>query len=148
MPPGSRGPTTERPPGSIAFAVCMRGDDRFLGVVGVDGLDWVHRTGETFSFLGPADVRGRGYGTEAKHLLLEYCFDRLDLLVLCSEVAEPNTRSAAALSKQGYRRAGVRKWADVTGGRYIDDLLFDLTRRDWLAAREAWLASRPAPGDG
>jgi RimJ/RimL family protein N-acetyltransferase len=131
-----------RPPRGISFAVCLREDDRLLGVVGVGDIDWVHRNGETFSGLGPASIRGHGYGTEAKHLLLEYCFDRIGLHVLRSEVAETNTRSAAALMKQGYRRAGVRKWIDVKGGRYIDEYLFDVTREDWLQAREAWLASR------
>ena len=124
----------EQPPGSIPFAVCARDDDRLLGVVGVDGLDWLNRTGETFSFLGPADIRGRGYGTEAKLLLLGYLFDQLHLHVIRSEVDGPNTRSAAALLKQGYRRAGTRKWVDVKNGRFYDQMLFDLTRDDWRQA--------------
>jgi RimJ/RimL family protein N-acetyltransferase len=132
----------EQPPGDVWFAVCTREDDRFIGIVGVVDLDWLHRTGETASMLGPAEIRGREYGTEAKHLLLEYCFDRLLLHVLKSEVDEPNTRSAAALGKQGYRPAGRRRWTDVKGGRYVDALLFDVTRADWLAARDAWRARR------
>ncbi len=130
-----------RPPHEIAFAVCRREDDTLLGMVGVDSIDWLHRTGETFSWLGPAGIRGQGYGTEAKHLLLGYCFDRIGLHVLRSEVAETNTRSAAALLKQGYRRAGARKWHDVKGGRYIDEHLFDLTRDDWRRAHESGRAS-------
>jgi hypothetical protein len=57
---------------------------------------------------------------------------------------EPNTRSAAALAKQGYRRAGRLRWVEVKDGRYVDKLLFDLTRADWLAARDAWRARRAA----
>jgi RimJ/RimL family protein N-acetyltransferase len=132
----------QRPPDDVWFAVCIRDGDRFIGIVGVFDLDWVHRTGETGSMIGPAEVRGLAYGTEAKHLLLEYCFDRLLLHVLISNVDEPNTRSAAALGKQGYRPAGRLKWIDVKDGRYVDALLFDVTRPDWLAARDAWRASR------
>jgi RimJ/RimL family protein N-acetyltransferase len=132
------------PPRSVMFSVCLKESDRFIGHVGVVDIDWVHRTGETASWLGPADVRGHGYGTEAKHLLLEYCFDRIHLHVLVSEVDEPNTRSAAALAKQGYRPAGRLRWTDVKDGRYVDALLFDLTRADWLAARDAWRAQRAA----
>jgi diamine N-acetyltransferase len=132
----------ERPPGSIPLAVCARDDDRMLGVVGVDGLDWINRTGETFSFLGPAEVRGQGFGTEAKLLFLGYCFDHLHLHVIRSEVHQPNTRSAAALRRQGYRRAGSLKWVDVKHGRYIDMEQFDVTREDWCRARDAWLAER------
>ncbi len=133
-----------QPPGDIYLAICLKEDGRFLGVVNVMHVDWVNRTGETGSGLGPAAVRGRGYGTEAKHLLLEYCFDRLQLHALRSHVWEPNARSAAALAKQGYRPAGRLKWDDVKDGVYRDALLFDLLREDWLAAREAWRAGRGA----
>jgi RimJ/RimL family protein N-acetyltransferase len=63
--------------------------------------------------------------------------------VLVSHVDEPNTRSAAALANQGYRPAGRLRWTDVKNGRYVDSLVFDLTRADWLAARDAWRARRP-----
>ena len=131
---------SQQPPESISLAVCLREDDRLIGSVGIYEVDWVHRTGETGSFLAP-DARGQAYGTEAKHLLLEYCFDRLHLHVIRSHVAETNTRSAAALGKQGYRSAGRTKWDEVKNGRYIDGLIFDLTRPEWLAARDAWRAS-------
>jgi RimJ/RimL family protein N-acetyltransferase len=133
-----------QPPVNLWFAVCAKDEDTLIGVVGVLGLDWVHRTGETASWLGPADVRGQGFGTEAKHLLLEYCFDRLHLHVLLSIVDEPNTRSAAALGKQGYRPAGRRRWSGVKDGRYVDAFMFDVKREEWLAARDAWRASRLA----
>jgi len=134
----------QQPPRGVWFSVCLRDGDRFIGNVAVVGIDWLHRTGETASWIGPAEVRGHGYGTEAKHLLLEYCFDRIHLHVLMSEVDEPNTRSAAALAKQGYRPAGRRRWAEVKDGRYVDALLFDLTRADWLAARDVWRARQAA----
>lgn len=133
-----------QPPADVVLAVCLKEDDRFLGHVAVFDIDWLHRTGETASWIGPAEVRSQGYGTEAKHLLLEYCFERLQLHALISHVNEPNTRSAAALAKQGYRPAGRTRWDDVKDGRYVDSLLFDVTREDWLAAREAWRARRTA----
>lgn len=131
-----------QPPNDVYFAVCLTEDDRFIGIVDVKDIDWINRTGETGSGLGPAEFRGQGYGTEAKHLLLEYCFDHLHLHTVWAHVWEPNARSAAALAKQGYRPAGRLKWEDVKDGVYRDALLFDLLRDDWLAARAAWRASR------
>lgn len=141
---GIREGYTQMPPPSIAFAVCLREDDRCIGMVGIDAIDYINRTGETFTDLGPAEVRGRGYGTEAKHLLLAYAFDRLHLHALRSVVMEPNTRSVAALMKQGYQAAGRLQWADVKNGRYHDALFFDVTRDDWLAASDAWRGKREA----
>lgn len=134
-----------RPPAELTLAVCLKADDRFIGGVTARDIDWVNRTAETGSGLTAADVRGRGYGTEAKHLLLEFCFDRLHLHALRAHVFAPNTRSAAALAKQGYRPAGRLKWDELKDGVYRDALLFDLLRDEWLAAREAWRATRQTP---
>jgi RimJ/RimL family protein N-acetyltransferase len=135
-----------QPPRTISLAICLIADDRLIGTVDLDDIDWVNRTAETGSWLTLPGLRGQGLGTEAKHLLLEYAFDRLQLHVLMSTVWEPNTRSAAALVKQGYRPAGRLRWHDVKNGVYRDLLLFDVTRPDWLAARAAWQATRPATG--
>ncbi len=131
-----------QPPRDIDFAVCLKADDRFIGFNGVVDIDWVNRTGETESDFGPADIRSQGYGTDAKHLLLEYCFDVIQLHVVQSIVWEPNTRSAAAVMKQGYQLAGRLKYADVKNGVFRDALVFDLKRDDWIAARDAWRARR------
>lgn len=134
-----------QPPRSLEFAVCLREDDRLIGQMGFDDLDWINRTGETGSFLAAA-FRNAGFGTEAKHLLIEYGFEVLHLHAIMSTVFEANTRSAAALAKQGYRPAGRMRWFDVKGGVYRDLLVFDLLREEWLVVRTTWQASRAAAG--
>jgi RimJ/RimL family protein N-acetyltransferase len=132
----------QQPPADIEIAVCLKDGDRLIGSVGLESIDYVNRTAETGSWLSLAEARGQGYGTEAKHLLLEYAFDNLHLHILRSTVWEPNTRSAAALAKQGYRPAGRVKWFEIKDGIYRDMLYFDVTREEWLAARDAWRTSR------
>jgi RimJ/RimL family protein N-acetyltransferase len=131
-----------QPPDAFELAVCLKEDDRPIGTVGIEDIDWVNRTGETGSWLTLPEYRGKGFGTEAKHLLLEYAFDQLQFHILMSTVWEPNTRSAAALAKQGYRPAGRFRWFEIKDGAYRDMLVFDVTRDEWLAARDAWRASR------
>ena len=50
--------------------------------------------------------------------------------------------AVAALAKQGYRPAGRFRWFEIKDGAYRDMLVFDVTRDEWLAARETWRASR------
>ncbi|MGH2558596.1 MAG: GNAT family N-acetyltransferase [Thermomicrobiales bacterium] len=125
------------PLSEIFFAVCLKEDDRLIGGVNVDHIDWIDRTGETGSGFLP-EFRGQGYGTEAKFLLLEYCFDRMHFHAIRSHVFEPNSRSAAALLKQGYRPAGRLHWEDIKNGVYQDTLVFDVLRDEYLKARERW----------
>jgi RimJ/RimL family protein N-acetyltransferase len=125
------------PPDSCAFAICLVEDDRCIGLVDLEGIDLINRGAETGTWIHDPDCRGKGYGTEAKHLLLEYCFDRLHLERVRAWVFESNPRSAAALVKQGYRAAGRLKYHDVKDGRFQDMLAFDLTSDEWRRARES-----------
>jgi RimJ/RimL family protein N-acetyltransferase len=130
------------PPEEVNFAVCRREDDRLVGAVGFDNIDWVNRTAETYAWFGPPEMRGQGYGPEAKHLLLEYAFDHLQLHAIFATVWEPNVRSARAITRQGYQPAGRLRFDDHQHGVYHDVLVFDLLREEWLAARERWRAER------
>jgi N-acetyltransferase len=132
----------------VPFAVCLKADDRYIGLVAIEYVDLVNRVGETGSWIHDPAFRGQGYGTEAKHLLLEYCFDRLHLRVLRSRTFETNTRSAAALIKQGYRPAGRLAFGDLKDGRFRDTLCFDITRDEWVEARETALTPGPSPESG
>jgi N-acetyltransferase len=120
--------------GEVPFAVCVKETDAYIGLVSIEWLDLVNRVGETGSWMHDPDYRGKGYGTEAKHLLLEYCFDRMHLRLLRSRTFETNTRSAAALIKQGYRPAGRLRFGDIKDGQFRDTLCFDISRDEWVAA--------------
>jgi RimJ/RimL family protein N-acetyltransferase len=81
--------------------------------------------------------RGGGYGSEAKHLLLEYAFERLGLHMVRSFVTFRNTRSAAALRKQGYKEAGRLHWTFNLHGTYGNAVVFDLLAEEWRAMPRA-----------
>lgn len=127
-----------QPPKEFELGVCLKDDDTLIGSVGLFEVNYVDRTAETGSWMILAEHRGSGYGTEAKHLLLEYAFDHLQLHVLFSWVWEPNTRSAAALMKQGYQPAGKLLRQDLKDGVYYGAFMFDIKRDEWLAARTTW----------
>jgi RimJ/RimL family protein N-acetyltransferase len=126
----------ESPPTWLRFAIVRNEDGLLIGANGIENLDLLHRTAETESTIFHPDFRGQGYGTEAKHLLLDYAFDRLGLHMVYSWVSEFNTRSAAALRKQGYREAGYFAWADPYQGNFIGGWYFDYLADEWRAFRK------------
>ncbi len=127
------------PPAWITFAVCLREGDTVIGWVALLDVDYQNRYAETGSFFGDPAYRGGGYGSEAKQLLLEYAFERLGLHVVHSWVYFPNTRSAAALRKQGYREAGQINWLYSHQGGMDNMVVFDLLAEEWRAMpRQAW----------
>jgi len=122
-----------QPPQTLELAVCRVTDDHLLGYVGVWELDWVHGTGEVDIALWPASERGRGYGTEALRLLLDLTFGTYQLRALRAFVWSANARSAAVLTRVGFRPAGRLRTAVVKSGFHLDQLAFDMTDRDWLS---------------
>ncbi len=127
----------EEPPSEVWWVVCLRENDKVIGEVGLIFLDLINRSAETGSGIGPVEYRGGGYGSEAKHLLLEWSFERLNLHMVRSWVIFPNTRSAAALRKQGYREAGRYNWAYNLNGTYGNAVVFDLLAEEWRAMPRA-----------
>lgn len=134
-----KGHEKKNPPDWITFAVCLRENDETIGWVGLLDVDYQHGFAESGSFFGDLAYRGSGYGSEAKQLMLEYAFDRLGLHMLQSWVYFANTRSAAALRKQGYKEAGRINWLYTQDGSLANMVVFDLLADEWRAMlREAW----------
>lgn len=126
-------------PGWVWFAVCLRETDEFIGAVGLINVDYVNLYAETGSFFHRPDYRGGGYGSEAKQLLLEYAFETLGLHMVESWVYFANTRSAAALRKQGYKEAGRVTWLYPYEGNFGNMVVFDLLAEEWRAMpRKEW----------
>lgn len=121
----------------VRFAVCLRENDEFIGCVGVDQIDYLHRRAESESEFHHVGYRSKGYGTEAKHLLFDYAFNTLGLHSLQSWVMYTNTRSAAALRKQGYRDVGIEPWLVQGKGGYDNFGTYELLADEWRAMPRA-----------
>lgn len=122
-------------PTNLTFAIVLRENDELIGRNELDYLDLVHRSAETGTELFRPEHRGKGYGAEAKHLLLGYAFEVLNLHMVWSNVWEENPRSRAALLKQGYRPSGCYPWRGTHHGIPSGDWTFDLLASEWQAAR-------------
>lgn len=48
-------------------------------------------------------VKGKGYGTQAERLILQYAFDELGMVAVNADAALKNTRSQHVLEKVGFR---------------------------------------------
>jgi RimJ/RimL family protein N-acetyltransferase len=125
----------KEPPEDVEFAIVLRETGEVIGENGLYYIDWLSRTAETGTWIYRPEHRGGGIGTEAKHLLLEWAFQRAGLHMVWSWVYQGNDRSAAALRKQGYRDAGRIDWVGMAGNGPLSARVFDLLASEWRAAR-------------
>ena len=124
------------PASDLEFAVVLRETGELIGDNGLYDVDWLARSAESGTWIYRPEYRGAGYGTEAKHLLLEYAFERLGLHSIWSWVKAANPRSQAALRKQGYRDAGRLNWQEFGPDGFQDARMFDLLAAEWRAATD------------
>lgn len=105
-------------------------DGELVGGINIHSMDRKNGTFETGSRIYRA-YRGRGYGFQAKVIVLRYAFHELRFQkynIRCLESNEPMIHHAARLGCQAEGR--IRRHI-YTAGRYYDELIFGLTREEF-----------------
>ncbi len=76
--------------------------------------------------------RNKGYGTSAMRILLKYAFLERRLNKFNSGCLEGNVESMAMHKKLGCVQEGIRRQMYYSNGRFIDGLLFGVTRDEFI----------------
>jgi diamine N-acetyltransferase len=89
------------------------------------GIDFRNRTAEMAIFIGDAADRGKGYGTEATRLMLDYAFTALGLHSAMLTSYAFNLAGQRAYEKAGFREFGRRHECHWMGGQLWDEIYMD-----------------------
>ncbi|MBI2120440.1 MAG: GNAT family N-acetyltransferase [Parcubacteria group bacterium] len=115
----------------VVLAIISKENHAHIGNIGLHRIDWINRRGTTGALIGEKEYWAKGYGTEAKLLLLKHAFDTLGLEKICSNVFSNNPRSKAYLEKTGYREEGCRRRHFLVDGKKVDDYIMAIFREDF-----------------
>jgi RimJ/RimL family protein N-acetyltransferase len=105
---------------------------RFIGLIGIHGINWKDRVAETGALIGDKRYWSRGYGTDAKMQVINYAFNALNLHKLTSAAIAYNERSLRYSLHCGYKVEGTRKRQIFKSGEYHDLVILGLFKEDWL----------------
>lgn len=106
-------------------------DDIHVGRINLNSIDEQNGTFE-IAILIDRDYRGRGYGISAMKIVLKYAFMERRLNKYCASILDDNLGSIAMHKKLGCEQEGLCKQNIYTNGRYHDEVLFGLTKDDYL----------------
>lgn len=118
-----------RKPHDIVVAIEV--DGVFIGTMGLHGIDFKHRRATTGALIGNKAYWGKGYGSEAKMLLLDYAFNELGLHKICSSVIAFNERSIRYSLKCGYQEEARLRSHHFAKGKYWDEVRLAVFQKDW-----------------
>jgi diamine N-acetyltransferase len=110
-------------PEQANFTIYDLSDGAPVGTEGLMGIDWRLRRATFGIALG--DRRGRGLGTEATRLALDWAFNMLGLHNVILSVLPTNAGAIRAYEKAGFQRIGVRRAAVLSLGERCDEILMD-----------------------
>lgn len=106
------------------FVICRLADDKPLGSIYLQNFEEENKRAEWGIFLGEREAYGKGVGTEAAKLLLEYAFQRLRLHKVTSKVLAYNQASVRMNEKAGYTQEAYLRDELFLDGKYEDLILF------------------------
>ena len=116
------------------FAIRPVDGQTLLGYVELDGIMWSNGNAWLGLGLGDRDNWGKGYGTEAIRLALNFAFNELNLHRIQLSVFSYNERALALYEKLGFVREGLFREHLRRDGQFYDMILYGLLRREWQAA--------------
>lgn len=112
--------------GDYVFAIVRLSDDVLIGNIGLEDINYVSRRATLGIFIGEAENRSCGYGSEAIKLLLDYGFNTLNLHNIDLSLVADNERGYACYKKVGFKEYGRRRDGTFKNGYYFDSILMDI----------------------
>jgi len=109
----------------VPFTIYERETLRPIGNTGLHGVDHRNRSATFGILIGEPECRGKGYGTEATRLMLDYAFTALGLHNVMLTVFEFNPAGIRAYEKAGFKAIGRRRKCRMMGGKLWDEVHMD-----------------------
>jgi RimJ/RimL family protein N-acetyltransferase len=100
----------------ITFSILELETKRLIGTCSLMDINSVNATATLGIGIGETDCLGKGYGTEAVKLMVEYGMFFLNLYNIKLEVFGFNPRAIRAYEKAGFSLVGRRRAAYLLGG--------------------------------
>ena len=120
----------------LVLVIVNKSNEENVGVVGLSGINWVHRYADIALVIGEKEYRKGPVAAEAFALMLKVAFVRLNLLNVKSAYAISNKNSKALHRLFKFRKVGIYEnllWID----RQLDSLVVE------ILDKESWFKRNP-----
>jgi RimJ/RimL family protein N-acetyltransferase len=121
-------------PGRYGFYIVNAADDEVIGIVRLMRVSMISRTAVVGAFIGDRNVRGKGVGTEAINLILDFGFNAINLRNIMAEVFSFNAASLRLCEKCGFKEIGRRRNAIRYGRHEYDEVFLDILDTEYESA--------------
>ena len=128
---GEKNAETGFNPARYPFSIRALDDDKLIGFIGL-WLDLVHSEAWIGIGIGEREYWGKGYGTDAMKLAVQFAFMELGMHRVSLGLFEYNPRALRAYEKAGFRLEGRTRKDMLREGNRTDSLWMGILRDEWL----------------
>ncbi len=127
----------EDSPNSFRFCIRSLKDDVLIGSMDIWVHSWTQAEGWIGISIGERDYWGKGYGTDAMRLIVQYGFIELNLRRISLGVHAYNERAVKSYEKVGFTLEGRMRGEGFRDGVHFDGVWMGVFREEWLALQAA-----------
>jgi len=113
------------------FYIVRKSDDEIIGIARLMRINFINRNAVMGMFIGEKNNRGKGIGTEAANLLLDFGFNVLNLRNMMIEAFSFNKASINMCKKCGFKEIGRRRKAIIYGNNEYDEVFMDILNEEF-----------------
>jgi RimJ/RimL family protein N-acetyltransferase len=113
------------------FGIRVLLSDDLIGFLELGDVMWTHRNSWLTIAIGESEYRGRGYGSEALGLALDFAFRELNLHRVQLTVFSYNDAAIHVYEKLGFQREGVYREFLERDGQRFDMYLYAILKHEW-----------------
>jgi len=118
-------------PGRYPFSIRALADDKLIGFMGL-WVDLIHSEAWVGIGIGEREYWGKGYGTDAMKLCLQFAFMELGMQRVSLGLHEYNTRALKSYEKAGFKLEGHTRQDVLREGKRTNTLWMGVLRDEWL----------------
>jgi diamine N-acetyltransferase len=119
------------------YAIVLKEGSRVIGECGLLRMFRPWRCTDMTVIVGEKDVWGKGYGSEAGRLLLDYAFEQLGFHRISICVVGFNERALKFWEGLGFKKEGVERDGYYCDGEFSDFVMMSILEDEFKTSRKA-----------
>lgn len=114
------------------FMICLKKTNEAIGFTSLKNIDLFNSKAELSMLIGHKTLWNKGYGREAKKLIINYAFNEMGLNKLYTHNWSENKRIIDLNKKMGFKIDGVLRSDIYFKGEFRDIVVMSILRSDWI----------------
>lgn len=119
----------------VWFIIVLRENNKIIGETGLLRMSHPWRATDLTMIIGEEDERGKGYGSEAINLLLDFAFGSLNFHRISIGVVGFNEKAINFYEQVGFKKEGVQREGYFYNHKYYDFVMMSIMDREYREMR-------------